>query len=365
MKLNALADAASVYKEHRDFYETPGIITVDIDNVDENQWDSYLDLFEDASLYQTWPYGKYFPGGRNISHIVLKRNGEVIALAQARIITFPLLQRGIAYVFWGPVWKRKGYPPDKRILSDILKAINGEYAERRKLMLRIVPGLISEENEFEEVFKKSHYRKNESYKPQRTIIVDLERSLPEIRNRFHHKWRNRLNVAERNGLEVLQGNGDDLFLKFKALYKELLLMKDIPVEADIDNFIRIQKNSSERHKMHLLICTSQGRAVAGLVGSLLGSTGLCLLAAANPEGRELLGTYLLQWGMIKWLKENGAKMYDLCGIDAENNPGGYRFKSGLGGREIEFPGQYESCWSLSSRIIVNTGEYLRRRKRKY
>ncbi|MGE5350839.1 MAG: lipid II:glycine glycyltransferase FemX [Acidobacteriota bacterium] len=364
MKLIAQPDALSVYKRRKVFFETPGKITLEVDQVDLNEWESNLEKFEDASLYQTRAYGRYFTGGKNLSHLVLKRNGEVVALSQARILTVPFLQRGMAYIFWGPVWKRKGVLPDKRILSDILRAINNEYVIKRKLMLRIVPGLSDEE--YEEIFKNSHYEKNKAYKQQRTIIVNLEGSLPEIRSGFHHKWRNRLNVAERNDLKVLKGTSEDLFLMFRGLYNELLQMKDIPVHADIDNFIRIQEHLREKYKMQIMICTSQGgRGVAGLVASALGSTGICLLAAANKEGRELLGTYLLQWEMIKFMKENGASAYDLGGVDAEDNPGGYRFKSGMGGREVRFLGQYESCWSLSSRIIVNTGEYLRRRKKMF
>lgn len=364
MKLNVQPAVHRAIK-NRKIFEDLHRVTVEVDNADEDKWESYLDLFEDASLYQTWSYGKNFPGGRNISHMVLKRSGAVLALAQARILTLPFLQRGIAYVFWGPVWQRKGFTPDKRILSAILKAMHHEYVKKRKLLLRIVPGLPgADENEFGKIFKPPFYEKNETYRPQMTTVVNLEASLPEIRNRFHHKWRNRLNVAERNELEVLEGTGEDLFLMFRNLYMELLLMKEIPVEADIDNFIKIQSELPEKHKMRIFICTSQGRAIAGLVGSLLGVTGICLLAAANREGRELLGTYLLQWKLINWLKENRARRYDLGGIDPEKNPGGYRFKSGLGGKDLQFLGQYESCRSLSSRIIVNTGEYLKKRRMK-
>lgn len=366
MKLNSTSSAAS---SHHDFEKKgqikgeAGSFTVEKDNVDAEKWESYLDLFEDASLYQSWSYGRNFPGGRMMSHIVLKKDGEVRAVVQARILTVPLLQRGIAYIFMGPLWKRRGFPADKKILSEMLRAVSSEYVKKRKLLLRIVPGELNEEDE--DIFKIAHYRKNEAYIPQRTLIVDLEPSIQEIRSRFHHKWRNRLNVAERNGLEVLGGTSEDLFRMFKQLYEELLQMKEIPAAADIDNFIEIQRNLPQRHKMHVLICTSEGRAVAGLVGSLIGNKGICLLSAANMEGRELLGSYLLQWELLRWMKEQGAKAYDLGGIDPEKNPGGFRFKAGLGGRDVRFPGQYESCWSMSSRIIVNTGEYLRRRKKKF
>ncbi|MCU7495167.1 MAG: GNAT family N-acetyltransferase [Ignavibacteria bacterium] len=363
MKLSTRTTLDLAHRKRPYRSEIPGNMLIETDLVDEELWEGYLDLFEDASIYQSWAYGKYFPGGRKISHVVLKEKGSVMALAGVRILTLPFLHRGIAYVFFGPVWKKKGFAWDKKVLEGILKALNNEYAIKRKLMLRLVPGMsIEEERQFEEVFRNSFYVKNDSYKPQRTIILGLEPTIPEIRSRFHHKWRNRLNVAERNELQVFEGTGSDLFLKFKGLYRELLLMKDIPAAADIDTFIEIQKNLPERHKMRILICSSQGRAVAGLVGSLIGNRGICLLAAANKEGRELLGAYLLQWELIKWMKENGALEYDLGGIDPENNPGGYRFKAGMGGKEVLFSGQYESCWSISSRIIVNAGEYLRKKK---
>jgi hypothetical protein len=35
-----------------------------------------------------------------------------------------------------------------------------------------------------------------------------------------------------------------------------------------------------------------------------------------------------------WLKEHGARGYDLGGIDPEANPGGYHFKSGFGGVDM-------------------------------
>ncbi|HEX2868559.1 MAG TPA: peptidoglycan bridge formation glycyltransferase FemA/FemB family protein [Ignavibacteriales bacterium] len=367
MKLNLMSSEISQphgLENNGQINEASQSFSVEKDGAEEKEWESYLDLFEDASLYQSWSYGRNFPGGRLMSHIVLRKNGEVRAVAQARILTIPLLQRGISYVFMGPLWKRKGFSPDKRILSEMLRVLNNEYVKRRKLLLRVVPVGFDAEEGIEEIFNCAHYRKNESYIPQRTLIVDLEPSVQEIRSRFHHKWRNRLNVAERNGLEVFQGTSENLFRMFKRLYEELLQMKEIPVHSDIENFIKIQGNLPQRHKMHVLICQSNGRAVAGLVGSLIGNTGICLLSAANSEGRELLGTYLLQWELLRWLKEQGAKSYDLGGIDPEKNPGGYRFKAGLSGRDVRFPGQFESCWSMSSRIIVNTGEYLRRRKKK-
>ncbi len=46
------------------------------------------------------------------------------------------------------------------------------------------------------------------------------------------------------------------------------------------------------------------------------------------------GSYLLQWEMIKWLKQRGCQKYDLGGINLDDNPGVYHFKSGITNQEV-------------------------------
>ena len=50
---------------------------VEVDRATPAEWAQMLDLFNDANLYQTWSYGRVRWGEENLSHLVLKRNGEV------------------------------------------------------------------------------------------------------------------------------------------------------------------------------------------------------------------------------------------------------------------------------------------------
>ena len=59
---------------------------VEVDRVTPAEWSSMLDLFDDANLYQTWSYGAVRWGRKNLSHVVLKRNDEVVGIAQLRIV---------------------------------------------------------------------------------------------------------------------------------------------------------------------------------------------------------------------------------------------------------------------------------------
>ena len=58
--------------------------------------------------------------------------------------------------------------------------------------------------------------------------------------------------------------------------------------------------------MHVLICQDKGVPVAGIVVSAMGDSAIYLLGATSDAGLNSKGAYLLQWTMIRWLKENEA-----------------------------------------------------------
>jgi len=64
--------------------------------------------------------------------------------------------------------------------------------------------------------------------------------------------------------------------------------------------------------------------------------------------------------MIKWLKQRGCKRYDLGGINLDDNPGVYHFKSGITNQEVLGMGTYESYNGWLSKRIVSFGEFIKR-----
>ncbi|MCS6319807.1 MAG: peptidoglycan bridge formation glycyltransferase FemA/FemB family protein, partial [Nitrospira sp.] len=100
---------------------------------------------------------------------------------------------------------------------------------------------------------------------------------------------------------------------------------------------------------------------AGVICSAIGSTALYLFGATSTAGVKSRGSYLLQWKQIEQLNKNRVPWYDLHGINPEENPGTYKFKSDLAGdhgRELRFVGQFEACESLLSKVCVRIGEAL-------
>src|ERR1022692_4692365 len=147
-----------------------------VDRITEAEWNDLLPQFADASIYQTWEYGAVSWGERNLSHLLLKSAGQVVGMAQFRIVRVPLLSSGIAYLRWGPLSRRCDAPPDPDLLPALLEAIADEYARRRRLLVRILPNVFRDDADaaaFEAACAQHGFQPGTSATSYRTIRVDL------------------------------------------------------------------------------------------------------------------------------------------------------------------------------------------------
>jgi len=322
-----------------------------------------LDLFDDANIYQTSEYGGVRWGEKNLSRIVLKRDSEVRGMAQLRIIRPTPLKFGMAYLRWGPLWERRGLPVDPEVPSRMARAIEDEYLGKRKLFLRILP------NAFEgspraatmrTAFCRFTPESPEIGNTYRTFVLDLAPTLEELRKGLDPKWRNKLAGAEKNDLDIVVGNGCNEYRIFCQMYNQMRERKAFETTVDVAEFGRMQGTLAESQRMHILICENKRVPVAGLVASAMGDSAIYLLGATSDDGLNSKGAYLLQWALIKWLKENGVKWYDMGGIDPKGNPGVYHFKRGLSGADVCQVNPLVGSDSSISTGIVKAGLAIRR-----
>ena len=96
---------------------------VEVDRTRPAEWSQMLDLFDDANIYQTVAYGEVRWGGKNLSHLVLKRDGEVLGMAQLRIIRPTPFKFGVAYLRWGPIFERRGGLLDPEVARRMADAL--------------------------------------------------------------------------------------------------------------------------------------------------------------------------------------------------------------------------------------------------
>ena len=335
----------------------------EVDAVDEKEWCRLLHQFNDANIYQTWAYGLVRSGRQNISHLLVKEQGRVVAIAQSRIAKAPLIGAGIAYVMWGPLWRPQEARVDAEVFRQAIRALRNEYVCRRGLLLRIYPILFDDDSPcFISILAEEGFTRARNEKGSRTIIMDLSRPLDELRLELRPHWQRELKVAEKQKLEIAEGSEDELFEMFIEMYREMVVRKKFREPNDIDEFRTIQRLLPAESKMKIMLCRSSEGVCAGLICSAVGGTAIYLFGATSTAGMKSRGSYLLQWKLIEWLKRRHVPRYDLNGINPETNPGTYKFKSDLGGdkgRDVRFLGRFESCKSMVSLACVGVGERLK------
>jgi hypothetical protein len=86
----------------------------------------------------------------------------------------PYLNFGIAYVFWGPLWRRRDGQADAEVFRQALRALRAEYVTRRKMVVRVIPNLPDTNNElFQQILEEEGYVIQPWAKRRRTIVMDI------------------------------------------------------------------------------------------------------------------------------------------------------------------------------------------------
>jgi lipid II:glycine glycyltransferase (peptidoglycan interpeptide bridge formation enzyme) len=334
---------------------------VEVDTVRAAEWSELLGLFADANIYQTWSYGAIRWGEWNLSHLVLRRNREVVGLAQVRIACPRFVKRGVAYLRWGPLCQLLGHKLELETVRQMAIALHEEYVRKRRLFLRILPNAFAGSQRadlYQAAFSQFSKASANHANAERTFLLDLSPSLEELRKKLDQKWRNQLNRAEKNNLTIVEGSRATEYKVFAQVYEKMRSRKKFDTTVDVGEFGRICEDLPLGLKLKILICEHQGKPVSSIVCSAVGNTGIYLLGATHDEGLNTKGAYLLQWTMIKWLKENGFQFYDLGGIDPEQNPGVYHFKQGFSGEDVTRIAPFESCEDFISSIGMKAMDFV-------
>jgi hypothetical protein len=333
--------------------------SVEVDQVNEQEWSELLTQFDDASIYQTWAYGAVCWARSQLSHFVLKRGDKIVAAAQLRLVRVPVVRTGIAYVRWAPLWRRRGEPVDVGIFKCALEALKEEYARRRGLLLRIVPNVYDNDlfaGQVTDALEAEQFHPSSAVRPYTTGRVDLSLPLETVRKQLHQRWRNKLSGAEKSGYTVVAGNDAASYERFLRAYRQMMARKQFDTTVDVDEFLLLQQRLPESMRMQVLICELDNRLLNALVVSAIGDTGIYLLAATSDEGLNGKGAFLLQWRMMEYLRERDVRWYDLGGLNAERNPGVYQFKHGMGGQEVRQLPRYDYSANRLGAWTVALGE---------
>jgi hypothetical protein len=322
----------------------------------EQEWYQLLRKFDDSTIHQTWAYAVLEEGRRNITPLLLKRKGEVVAAAMVRFRRLPLLGMGLAVVHRGPIWRRKGADASVEDFRQALRALRMEFVCKQGLTLRINPAIFDDETlGLGAIIEEEGFLPIVNQERVRTILMDLTPPLIALHQGMSRNWKRNLRRAEESNLEVVEGSSDNLVEDIQSIYGEMVSRKGFAASEAIINFKRLQNLLPDGEKLRIMLCRQQGALCAGLVWSAIGDTGMELIAATSDAGTQLGGSHLLRWKLIEKLKQQGAVLYDLNGISPARNPGTYRFKKDLAGshgRDVFYLGRFDASPGVLSWALI-------------
>jgi lipid II:glycine glycyltransferase (peptidoglycan interpeptide bridge formation enzyme) len=186
-----------------------------------------------------------------------------------------------------------------------------------------------------------------------TIVVDLDRDEDALLASFKPKCRYNTRLASRRGVEVTAVPMTDA--NIATMYSLMAATREragffLRSERYFRGYWELQAASGQAQ---LFFASWQGQVLAGVFATYVGRHAWYKDGGSIKEHSELMAPHLLQWEVMRWLRERGVRSYDLVAVPhssalAEGHPlyGLYRFKSGFNETITDFTG----TWDLPLRL---------------
>lgn len=301
--------------------------------------------------------------------VLSRRDGVVQGACSFLIRKLPSLPFTLMYAGRGPVCDVH----DTAALSDITEGAKALAKKYNAYCLKLDPDVLSSDTAFCDAMRTLGYTLRDAGKnfsgiqPKYVFRLYLDgRDEDAIFASFHSKTRYNIRVAERKGVTV-KIVGKEEAGTFSRLMTETGVRDGFVVRSQA-YFESLLDNLGDHARLYMAY-TQDGVAIAGTLAIHYGDKVWYLYGASSNAHRNLMPNYLLQWQMIRWAVEVGARVYDFRGVSgdlSEDNPlyGLYRFKKGFNGDFTEFVGEFEYRFKPLLCFAITHGERAYRKLRK-
>ncbi|MYW69111.1 peptidoglycan bridge formation glycyltransferase FemA/FemB family protein [Streptomyces sp. SID8379] len=193
------------------------------------------------------------------------------------------------------------------------------------------------------------------------------RSAREVREGLAPHWRQALDASDEAGVRVSWGTAADL-PEFHQLYAATAVRDGFKARpAAYFHRMWQELNAEDGDRLRLYIAEHDAEMLSAALMISVGSRVWHSYAASDPRARELRPSNALLWRMLGDARAAGAGTYDLRSVSpllTEDNRllGRLRFKTGTGGRAVEYLGEWELPVGPQGKVLQRAlGVYLGRR----
>ena len=297
--------------------------------VSGDEWDRTIAGFDEVCQEQLyafavtrWPSVKQEP-------MLFLLDGKIVGGSLMMVQPLPLRLGYIAVSKWAPMLADNTCPEADAIHAGMVEALISEYADKRGMMLSILPrASIGAANlEYERIIARGFKRGSQLMFPSR-YIVNLRLDDASQRKSFSQTWRRQLNKSEKAGLSF-EHAGPERIGEFEALYTAMTDRKQFSDHSAYETVGALMA-MDEPLRPELFFVRHEGELVGGALIFKAGDRAVYLYGATNDQALPLRAGYFMHWHIIRWLRDNTpATWYDLGGTDGFQ--GLHQFKKGMVG----------------------------------
>jgi lipid II:glycine glycyltransferase (peptidoglycan interpeptide bridge formation enzyme) len=237
-----------------------------------------------------------------------------------------------------------------------------ERAGTRVSHVRIEPeielnGPADVDGEFRHALRRCGWRPGTAIQPARTRQIDLRADEEALWGDLRKKWRQYVNKARRSDIRVVDA-GVERLPEFYSIYLETAKRAGFIVRT-YDSYLQVWNAFSKLGMARLLMAEDQsGIGLATLFVLRVGDRVIEPYGGMTTTGAESRANYLLKWEAIRTSRERGAVSYDMWGLSHE---GIEHFKTGFGGREIDYVGAWDMVIDPLGRLAFDGGQWMQDR----
>ena len=297
--------------------------------VDGARWDEIVAGFDGVCQEQLHGFAAIRWPGVTLEANLFERHGRIVGGALVMVQKLPLRLGQIAVVKWGPMLADLKTADAAAIHAGMIEAMVADYAERRGMMLSILPHASPAPVNAEYLALRARgFRRGSALGYPHRYMVNLRLNDAEQRKSFHQTWRRQLHKAEKSDLHFEHAGAERLG-EFKTLYEAMSDRKQFPDYSAYDT-LDVLMAMDEHLRPELFFVRHEGEIVAGALIFKAGDRAVYLYGATNDRALPLRAGYFLHWHIIRWLRDHTrASWYDLGGTDGFQ--GLHQFKKGMVG----------------------------------
>lgn len=307
------------------------------------EWNGWMQTSPGGGhVFQSHEWGEF---KRNLGwepvRIVLECEGEIAGAGQFLLYKTTPVPGSLMYSSKGPwlPWE------DEAAVRTFFEGVRDVAGREGAHTVKIEPELFVQQEDVRALLDDIGFHKFRWDLNHKTAwIVDLRPSDEKRMASMKKDTRYGVRRARKEGVEVVQDDSPEAREAFWEMFEHTASRKGFWYRPREYQFAAWQA-MYDAGRAHLFLAEHEGERLAGSLVYTFGEKCWYFQSASTEEKRNLHPTYLLQWEIMRWARERGAKLYDMMAIPSraemdENHPlyGVYKFKVGFGGEMADYVG---------------------------